>query len=782
MFQSEEKIDNKVFTCYQRAQTIVQGILSKRLVLNDAVFPHWIGTSDCFWYQRETKEGKEYRIVDAIAATNQFAFDHQALANALAKASNKKLDPQDLPISGVEIQLSPRQVRFSAFDQHWVFNSKKKTCETVEPTCVDGLCSPDGNKTAFVRDHNLWMKDLVSGEERALTWDGAVDYHYGSDRVHTSAVQAVWSPDSRRLFTHQLDLRHVASTPFVHHVPQDSSLRPQLTQQKISYPGDVQVESYRLVAIDINSGALQTAQYGPLTLCRAGSGFFSEERFGWWAKDSQRAFFVDVARGAQTVRLVEFDTESGVTRILFEETSPTFVKLSHTPFERPIILPLADSDELIWFSERSGWAHLYLYDLKSGKLKNSITGGEPSTGLHKEWLVRDVLHVDIERRELLVQTAARNPNINPYYRDICRVNIDTGELIVLVSGAFDYVVYSFDSYNVKIRNQLGLDGADVSGVSPCGNYIVLTRSRVDEVPVSLLLDCAGKVVLTLETADPVGLPEGWQWPEPVKLKAANGQTDLYGVVYRPPDFSSEKRYAVLDFSCAHPAYSYVAHAAFINGHFLGAPYLEGAAYAALGFIVVAMEVPGMPYRHRVFQEGSYGCMASVNGFADRISGLQQLANRYAYMDLERVGVVGCDGITGPVYALLQHPEFYKVGVMAALEDTRFIPAFLGELFEGVAGQYSETSYTQLVASLEGKLLLIHGMLDYGTPMVATMLLVDALRRGNKDFDLLLLPNDGHEISSYALRRTWDYLVTHLQGIEPPKAFKLTTAEDLLSPK
>lgn len=776
---------DSILNRYEQAQSLMQGVMSKRLVLNDAVFPHWIEDSDCFWYEREvsgdkvssTALGREYRLVDAKAVSNTQAFDHQALVSALEEASGQTIDPQSLPILVADIILSPRQVRFTAFDKQWMFESDKTSCQEIKATNqIDGLHAPDGQKVAFVRDHNLWVRNLTNGKERALTEDGSINCPYATAAApfgtpSTTALQAVWSPDSQRLFTHQLDVRQVASRPMIRHVPQDGSIRPQLKEFKAACTGSKHRETYQLVVINVTTGNTQTVKDGYLTLCRNGAGFFSDETLGWWANDSRRAFFVDVDRGAKTVRLVEFDSVTGDTRVLFEESSDTFVKLSHGLFDPPLLLPLPGSDELIWFSERSGWGHLYLYDLKTGNLKYSLTEGE--------WLVRDILQIDIGRRELLVQTAARDPAISPYYRDICRINLDTAKLTPLVSGDYDYVVFNRTDSPVRIRGIFNLDSPDVCGISPRGNYLVTTYSRVDKLPVSLLINRNGKEILTLETTTPAGLPVDWQWPEPVKLTAADGKTDLYGVVYRPPGFSPEKRYPVLDFSCGHPGFSYIPHAAFISGAFNGSPYLQGAAYAALGFIVVAIEGRGTPYRYKAFQDASYGSMTSANAFDDRIAGLRQLAKHYPYMDLHRVGIVGCDGITAPVYGLLEHPEFYKVGVMVALGDSRFEPAALVEMFEGV-NQIPKADYAEeLVSQLQGKLLLIHGMLDTITRPEATLRLIDALQHANKDFDMLLLPNDGHDISSYALRRTWDYLVTHLLELGPPKAFKLTTGYDLL---
>ena len=326
----------------------------------------------------------------------------------------------------------------------------------------------------------------------------------------------------------------------------------------------------------------------------------------------------------------------------------------------------------------------------------------------------------------------------------------------------------------------------MSGVSPTGNFVVATRSRVDTLPVSLLINQSGETVLTLETADPYGLPEGWQWPEPVTLKAADGETDIYAVVYRPPgcslsaDGSPDKHYPVLDFSSAHPAFTCVPRTSFINGPYIGRCYLEAAAYAALGFIVVAMDGPGEPYRRKALQGSRTDRMASAFGFTDRIAGLQQLATQFPSMDLDRVGIVSGLGVGDSVYGLLEYPEFYKVGVVFDLEDNRLMPSSWDELFKE-PNQTSPSLYAdQQAASLQGKLLLIHGMMDPEPPLAATMRLIEALQKANKDFDLLLSPNVGHDVSSYSVRRAWDYLVSHLQGVEPPKGFKLVTTADLLS--
>ena len=441
--------------------------------------------------------------------------------------------------------------------------------------------------------------------------------------------------------------------------------------------------------------------------------------------------------------------------------------------EFPLFIPLPESDELIWFSEQSGWGHLYLYVLTNGELKHTITEGE--------WLVRDVLHYDANRRELLIQTAGRDKAISPYYRDICKVNIDTGQLTELASGNFDFAIQHEESFNVWVYHAIAYRNKNISSVSPCGQYIVTTRSRVDTVPVTVLLDREGNELFTLETADISDLPEDWHWPEPVKLKAADKETDIYGVVFRPPGFSANQSYPVIDFSCGIRNHTCVPHGSFVNGNVFELFYLLGVAMAALGFIVVSVEARGTPHRNKAFFEHNYGNPASDGEPADRIAAIQQLAERYPYMDLDRVGISSGDNVGSAVYGMLNYPDFYKVAVVHCYTDARFHFAATGESFEGIpfeghAGP--QVTYAEdMVDSLKGKLLLVHGMLDPLTP-TSTFRLVNALQNANKDFDLLCLPQVGHDIPSYTFRRNWDYLVTHLLNVEPPREFSLTIGQDL----
>ena len=766
-----------ILSRYELAQSLILGVQSAKVVKNDAVFAHWFEDSQSFWYIKETQEGKQFRIVDANTACNAFAFDHKELAGVLEKITNQVCDYDNLPIKDVSITLSPLLIRFKIMNKYWEFEPSTKRCEEVAPF-HQGLTSPDGKNTVYAHEHDVWVRDNSSGRERALTQDGDENYCYArACELNPSVMQALWSEDSKRLLVAISDFREVASRPIIHYVPADGATRPQLMQPKRAYAGDDNVELYRVVAIDVSTGDVQEADYQPLPFSGWRLGFFTDECLAWWSCDSRRAFFIDVERGAKSVSVVEFDTHTGDTRVLFKETSDTFITLRSNIIDVPSFLPLPESNELIWFSERTGWGHLYLYDLDTGELKHQITGVGSAGG---DWRVRDILHYAAERREILVQTSARDKSYSPYYRDICLINIDTRELTPLVSGCFEHNVYRNYSLPVTIRKSFELDTV-AHGVSPDGQYIVTTRSRVDKSPISLLIDREGREVLTIEKADVSGLPAGWQWPEPVKLKAADDYTDLYGVVFRPPGFTSSEHYPVLDFSCGLRYMSFVPQGSFVNGGpWFDFNYLYGAALASLGFIVVAINGRGTPDRNKAFQDHNFGDVSSTNDFNDRIAGLRQLAKKYPYMDLERVGITGTDNIANPVYGLLNHPEFYKVAVMHCYNDPRFTMAAFGEQFDGISTDNVNATKTQYaednVEALKGKLLLIQGMLDYATP-ASTFRLVDALQKANKDFDMICLPNVAQDMPSYGIRRNWDYLVTHLQGIDPPNEFNLVMSDE-----
>lgn len=776
-------VQKEMLDCYQRAQHLSQGSFSKCVARNTTFFPIWIGKSNCFWYEREFKEGKEFRLVDAENRTNSAAFNHQVLAEALADATGEAVDDKDLPVNNIngmashnlQITLQPLIIRFSAFDRRWEFNDESGTLIQVEQIPSNWVVSPDGSQVAFSRDYNIWIRDLKTGNEYALTSDGEEFFQYGipgfvwgNDAFGSVlSLQARWSPDSKYLFTIQLDQRQVKTVDEIQHVPLDGSLRPKTRQRKLAFPEDTHIETYRLLVINIETAHSQDVNYGRIPAALGACGGFFDNSLGWWGSDSRCAYFVDLDRYHRYVRVVALDAQTGATSILFEETSTTRIELLMHPLGLARLLPLPATQELLWISERSGWAHVYLYDLNTGALKNTVTSGE--------WLVRDeMVHFDAERRELFLSTAGRVSGRNPYYCDLVRVNVDSGELTTLASSDHDYVTQSSIGYAQLFKGYAGLS----CGVSSTADYAVVTRSRVDEVTQSYLLDRDGKPILDLETAD-YSLPDGWQWPEPIKMIAADGKTDIYGVMYRPSNFSSDKSYPLIDHSFIGHISSGVPTSSFRTGAEFS--YAQGASLAELGFIVVQIDGRGGYYRNKTFRDHSYGWKDTGCDIDDHVDGIKQLAERYPQIDLNRVGIAGFVGGNGALLGLLHHQDFYKVGIAGEIFDFRVMRANAGDMYEGLGSRLNKEHLEELVHNLKGNLMILLGLLDY-VPPAASLRIVEALNRANKDFDLIVEPCSGYGFTSYQLRRSWDFLVSHLQGSEPPANFQLDSLPTPIIPK
>lgn len=783
-FQKGKEIE----TYYRTARNLLQGLRNQSLVQNDNLKSHWISQSNCFWYLRYNKLqkecsncndngvsgnkiGQEYRLVDVERLSNSPLFDHAALAESLGHATGHRIGANSLPIDGVVVSLAPLFIKFSAFGQHWRFDCESRVCAVVKPsgveTAFNEILSPDGKRIAFTRNSNLWVRDVASGDERALIDDGEEFNCYGACSsavgVASPALNVQWSPDSQKLLTVQRDSRDVKTSPIVNHLPAGSQLRPLVNHVKVAYPGDEELEYYRLLSINVVNGETVGFDYPKLVAGSDDSGFFTTERRAWWASDSQRAYFIAYEDAEyQVLRLVEVDTQSGSTRILIEERADTFVNLRPEYMDLLQHRYLEDSQEVVWWSQRTGYGHLYLYDLNTGELKQPITKGD--------WVVRNVLHVDNSRRELLIQTAGRIQGRNPYYRDICRVHIDTGELTPLISTEDEYSVHSvYDRGPPKYL-----------GVSPKVDFIVATRSRVDKAPVNLLLNRDGGILLTLETADISNLPNGWQWPEPVKMRAADNKTDIYGLLFRPSHFLGDKRYPIINMIVGGPWLCAVPHGSFHNsrGGYADRHYFHAAALAELGFIVVVIDGRGTPLRSKAFQDISYGWLPDGAKTDDHKYAIEQLANRYPEIDLDRVGIYAPTGYHGAIQNLFECPDFYHVGVINNLMDSRLASRTVehSDKYQGVNGPVESKRYPeQQVDDWNGKLLLLQnmcGLLASVYPPAGALRLIDSLQKVNKDVDLVVTPYSDGLMTSYAQRRAWDYLVTHLLGEKTPKEFDL----------
>jgi dipeptidyl-peptidase 4 len=760
---------NSMLARYQRAAEI-QAANAHRWILNENFVPHWIPGRDQFWYKRELPEGHRFTMVDAATGAKADAFDHAHLAKALGAMTGKSFDPGALPLYNVTID-ADGVIRFTTLGQAWRFDHAESLHEDAAPRGNYAM-SPDGKLGIFSKDSNLWVEDMRTGAQTQLTFDGQTYYVYGAPPAARAASSptpyVVWSPDSKRIFTAQTDDRNVLDLPMIDFAPEEG-VRPMVFHTRAAWPGDASVTTFRLVIIDISAGRQTAIRHPPVPAVRMNDSPMEGNRV-WWGADSKVAYFVDVERGEKTVHVAAVDAASGEVHELFAEKSDTYVELGSDVYEPPSIRPLPKSNELIWYSERSGWAHLYLYSLATGKLIRPLTCGN--------WLVRNILGVDENRREVYVSVAGRTPRKNLYYREIAKVNLDTGVMKVLSASDEDHEVLEqggISNEEADLEVIAGADPKSLVGFAPSGNYFVETVTTASMPAKTVLRDREGRLIAALEAGDASRVPRFWRWPQPVSLTAADGKTEINGLVFKPSDFDPAKKYPVIDYIYGGPQIAYVP-TSFARG-----AYLEAASLAELGFVTVMIDGRGTAQRSRAFHTASYGKVETASNLEDHIAGIRRLSAADPAIDGSRVGIVGFSaGGYMAASAMLRYPDFFKVGIAAGgNHDQRLFWSTWGERYEGypVGENYQQQANVTYAGNLKGKLLLVHGLRDIGVHPAAVFQLEQALIDRNKDFDLLLFPRSHHDIPGYGTRRTWDYFVTNLAGETTPHEFLLKSNLD-----
>jgi dipeptidyl aminopeptidase/acylaminoacyl peptidase len=718
------------------------------LVLGASVRPTWLD-GDRFWYRNDFADGTEFVLANPARKTRVRAFDHAKLAAALSAAAETTYAPFALPFTTFDYSADGRSIVFDVRGRRYTCEVRGNRCATEPapegPATRNASVSPDGKRAVFIRDFNLWLRDLATGAETRLTTDGVEDFGYATDNAgwtKSDRPVVLWSPDSRKLATFQHDGRGVGEMYLV----STNVGHPRLDRWKYPLPEDTVIFRIHRVVIQLDPPRVVRLQMPPdphrSTICDhvacRGQAFSDVE----WTPDGARLAFVSSSRDHKRATLRVADPETGAVRDVMEETVPTFFE---SGFNRVNWHVLAASGEVIWYSQRDDWGHLYLYDLETGQLKNRITSGP--------WNVLQVLRVDEQARTLFFLGAGREPG-DPYFQHLYSVRLDGTDLALLTS----------DSANHEVT------------VSPSGRFVVDSYSTPDRPPRTVLRDAAGRKLVDLEQADISRLlATGWTPPVPFTVKARDGVTDLYGLLYRPTDFDSTKRYPIVNSIYPGPQTGSVGSRSFSPARG------DARALAELGFVVVQLDATGTPMRSKSFHTAYYGNMGD-NGLPDQVTAMRQLAQRHSWIDLDRAGIYGhSGGGYAAADAILRYPDFFKVAVsQAGNHDNRNYEDDWGEKWQGLltTNADSTTSYdnqaNQLLArNLKGKLLIAHGTLDDNVPYYATLLVVDALIAANKDFDLILLPNRRHGFGNepYMMRRRWDYFVRHLLGAEPPAEYK-----------
>jgi dipeptidyl aminopeptidase/acylaminoacyl peptidase len=782
------------------------------------VVPHWFAQGDRFWYRNDLPDGeREFVRVDALKGTREPAFNHERLAEALARATGKKVLPRKLPLAVLTFSDTADAIWFAAFDRHWycrlenyelreqhqdekrpnplieqeprptrttgpavaatfvnrtggrveVFwcqpNGRLRSYGTIEPAAERRLNtfvghvwvltdpsgrilaaveapvggerlvlddsfqpkgrapverppspdSPDGAWTAVLADHNVRLRNRRTHKEVPLTRDGTADDGYRNDFF--------WSPDSKKLVALRTQRGAEHKVHLIESSPKDQ-LQPRLHTLNYLKPGDrVPVTKPHLFDVAAREIALDDTVF-------ATPWDISEVR---WEPDGRRFTFLYNQRGHQILRVITVDADSGKAAALVDERSKSFIDYANKRF----LHPLNETRELIWMSERDGWNHLYLYDAQTGAVKNAITRGE--------WVVRRVDRVDEARRQVWFWAGGIRPGQDPYYLHYARVNLDGTGLVMLTEG----------------------DGTHEVQPSPDRRFFIDSYSRVDRPPVTeLRRGSDGGLVCTLERADISALKQaGWKPPEPFVAKGRDGQTDIYGVIFRPSNFEPGGKYPIIEHIYAGPQGAYVPKAF--------APFHSAQALAELGFVVVQIDGMGTSHRSKAFHDVCWRNLGDA-GFPDRIRWLKAAAARDPALDLSRVGIYGGSaGGQNALRGLLAHGNFYKVGVAdCGCHDNRMDKIWWNELWMGwpVGPEYAAQSNVTNAHKLQGKLLLIVGELDRNVDPASTMQVANALIKADKDFDLLVIPGAGHGAAEnpYGQRRRQDFFVRHLLGVEP----------------
>lgn len=614
---------------------------------------------------------------------------------------------------------------------------------------VPEVLSPDGSKAAFIRNWNLWVRDVPSGQETQLTSDGVEDFGYATDNAgwtHSNRAILLWSPDSRKIATFQQDQRNVGEM----HLVRTKVGHPELMSWKYPMPGDSVVPMIHRVVIDMSGGSPRVVRFQMppdehrSSVCDhiACGGSFADVE---WFPDASKLAFVSNSRDHKVATLRVADASTGVVRdVLTEKVTTQFESGSSSQNWR--LLPA--SNEVIWFSERDDWGQLYLYDLSTGVLKNQITTGDGP--------VLSIDRVDARSRTIWFTATGKEAGQDPYFRHFYRIGMD-GKGFALLTPE---------------------DGDHAISLSPDGARFVDSWSRPDLPATAVLRDAGtGKLIATLETGDISSLlATGWRPPRRITVKDRDGKWDLYGLMWTPTNLDSTKKYPIINYIYPGPQTGSVGSRQF------SAATRDNQALAELGFIVVSIDGTGTPSRSKSFHDAYYGRMGD-NTLPDQIAGMKQLAQRYPFIDLDRAGMWGhSGGGFATADAMFRYPDFFKVGIAeSGNHDNRNYEDDWGERYQGLlvkdgsTDNYAAEANATWASGLKGHLLLAHGTMDDNVPPDNTLLVVDALIKAGKDFDLIMIPNAAHgygSASNYMMRRRWDYFVRYLMGATPPKEYHI----------
>jgi dipeptidyl aminopeptidase/acylaminoacyl peptidase len=737
------------------------------LVYHSVERPVWLADGRA-WYRDRGPDGITFVLIDPAKKTKGPAFDQARLATALNAAQDaeggrgQRFEANRLPISEFSLSDNGQTILLTTGQRHWSCDlSGAGSCKSTDPKRQSSEprgpqargraafeLSPDGTKAAFIRDWNLYVRDVATGKETQLTTDGVKDYGYATDNAGWQSSDTpvlLWSPDSKKIATFQQDQRKVGE---MYLVPVTNT-HPRLKAWKYPLVGDTEITMIERVIINVDSPKVirlkmpQDQHRSTLcddVHCRGG---------GWddvqWNDDATKIAFASSSRDHKQVWLRVADAANGDIREVMTETAPKFFESGNNKVNWKY---LWDTNEVLWFSERDGWGQMYLYDGATGKLKNQITQGEGN--------VTQVLLVNAATRTLYFLAVGKEKGRDPYFSSYYSIHFDGSGLKLLTPENAEHSVTP----------------------SPDGKYFLDVASTATQPQTAVVRDVSGKLVLDVAKQDITKLvAAGWIPPTPITVKGRDGKTDLYGFLFKPTNFDASKKYPIVNNVYPGPQTGSCGPRSFSASH------RDMQSLAELGFVVVCIDGMGTPWRSKAFHEFYYGNLGD-NTIPDQVAGMKDLAAKYPWIDLAKAGMYGhSGGGNATAAAMFNFPDFFKVGIAeSGNHDQRDYEDDWAEKWAGLEAKnpdgtsnYDSQANQNVAKNLKGKLLLAHGTMDNNVPPNNTMLVVDALITANKDFDLLLIPNVQHgyaEASQYMTRRRWDYFVRNLAGNLPPNEYQM----------
>jgi dipeptidyl aminopeptidase/acylaminoacyl peptidase len=681
-----------------------------------------------FTYVLRDEQGLHYFKIDPLTTEKSPLLDRDKLAKALSVKLEVEVSSKELQLSQLEITDS--LLVFVHKGETWEWKEDTETLNKKEreegrssrywgtrDSELEGspVPSPDKNKEAFIRDYNVFVKDLSTDKSEQLTKDGNLGEYY--------TTNLKWSPDGKKLAVFKMRPAAVRKLTLIASSPEDQ-LQPKVMERDYVKPGDA-LPIRQPVIIDLESKKSWKADLNLMP------DQFSLNRLNW-SKNSQSITWEYNERSHQRYTVFEMEASTGNVREIIDERSDTFIDYSGKYYRKD----LEDKNQLIWSSERDGWRHLYLIDGSTGNVIQQLTKGD--------WVVRQVLQVDEEAEVIYFTGSGRDPKEDPYHLHLYSVGLDGKGLTQLTREKANHEI------------TLSKDGA----------YFIDHFSRQDLPPTTVLKSGKdGSVLMELEKASIDGLlAAGWKAPQIFTARGRDGKTDIWGLIITPTNFDPTKKYPVIEYIYAGP------HSSFVPKSF--SPNYNGLnELAELGFVVVQMDGMGTSNRSKAFHDVAWRNIGDA-GFPDRIAWIKAAAKANPYMDLDRVGIFGTSaGGQSSTGALLFHPDFYKVAVSSCgCHDNRMDKIWWNEQWMGFPSgdHYEKSSNVVNAGNLKGNLLLIVGEVDDNVDPSSTYQLVDQLIKHEKVFEFLMVPGMGHSSGgSYGERKRRDFFVKHLLGLEPP---------------